>query len=352
MLNIYFITLAFIIPFCLLKKNKMMYMFIIIIFIMGFRDNATISVANFRQSDEYAYRNFFNSLIGTPFDITNIKSLEWVRYLLDWTIANTIGNSQVWIFIYSLITNFLFLRFIHIYVYPLWYGLFLFITIGLYTFQTNAIMSVTSAAILTLAIEPLLKRNRLKYFLIVAVAIGFHFSAIVMIPLYFLINNKIFRKSIIFWEILSLIIAINFKIITNFILIYTPYSQYLYQINSEKSYGVNIFRVLIFNIIYVFILYFSKKIKSISKVDLLFLKYTKILLFINILSSSYVYVHRFNELFSFTLIYMIPRICNSFNLKNRKIIIFIICILFFCFGIQQNKNILCENVIIRYLKNF
>lgn len=142
----------------------------------------------------------------------------------------------------------------------------------------------------------------------------------------------------------------KFKFIGNFILINTPYSKYLYFINSESNYGVNIFRILIFNIIYIFIIYFSKNIKNISKLDLLFLKYIKILMFINIVSLSCVYVHRLNELFSFALIYMISRICYTFNSKNRKIMIFIICVLFFCFGVYQNIKLSYENTLTRGLK--
>lgn len=356
MLSIYIFLLIFFFPLIFLKnsKNKIIFLYVIImlIIIAGFRDTSTPTLKLLHiQNDEYRNKLWLYSLIDTPLKIDNIESFEWASYFLDWLIMNLTKKVQVWIFIYSVITNFLFLKFIYKYIKPFWYGIFLYITVGLYTLQFNITASLMCAAILTLTIEPLIKQKKWKYFFIVFIAFGFHFSAVIMFPLYFFINNNLFNKGIIFWESFSLIIAANFKFIANIILINTPYSRYLQDINSENSYGVSIFRVLIFNIIYIFIIYKSKKLTNISKIDILFLKYIKILLFINIVSLNYVYVNRLNELFSFALIYMIPKICYTFKPKKRKIIIFIIYISFFCFGIHQNINIPYDNTAIKLILN-
>lgn len=351
MIKIYIISLILITPLFFLEKKinknlKMGYIFFVFLLIMGFRDNATISILNFRQSDEYSYRMAFNRLINSPINFKNIKSLEIGNYLLTWTMANIFKNSQSWIFLYSAITNYLFLNFIKKYVKPFWLGVFLYITIGVYTFQINAIRSVLAASILTLVVNPFINKKTIKVLIIVLLATSFHFSSIVLLLFYLYKNTNFMRKGIIFWLGISLLVMLKFKEITNFILIRTPYYYYIYQINN-KSYGVNGYRVFLFTVIYVLILYFYKKLKIKTKEDIFFEKGIKILLFLNIVSLAYVYVHRFNDLFYFALIYSIPRLLSLTKKDNRRRLTILIIFGFFIFGLQQNYNVLYENILFK-----
>lgn len=170
MLSIYIYLLGVFFPIYFLKnsKNKIIfcYIFIILILIAGFRDTSTPTLEFLHyKNDEYRYKIWLYSLIEIPFKIRN-NIFEWMMYSLDWLIANFTRNFQIWIFIYSFITNFLFLKFIYKYIKPFWYGVFLYITIGLYTLQFNITASMICAAILTLAIDPLIKQKKLKYFLL------------------------------------------------------------------------------------------------------------------------------------------------------------------------------------------
>ncbi|MGO2118134.1 MAG: EpsG family protein [Fusobacterium sp.] len=354
MIKIYLISLILIIPLFFFEKKmsknlRMYYIFFIFLLIMGFRDNATISVLNLRQSDEYNYRMFFEKLVNSKINLSNAKSFEIGNYMVTWLMANIFKFSQSWIFLYSFITNYLFLRFIKIYIKPFWLGVFLYVTVGLYTFQINAIRSILAASILTLVVKPFIEENTKKVFLITLVAASFHFSAWIMFFIYFFRKVFFLKKGVFFWLVLSFGVMLNFKKIVNIILIKTPYAYYLHRINSSNAYGVNMYRVGIFVILYILILFFYKKIKNQTKEDIFFEKCLKILLFFEIVSLSYVYVHRFNDLLYFSLIYLIPRILNTFEKKNKRILTIILVISFFIFGLQQNYGILCENILIRSL---
>src|SRR5690554_5971842 len=127
MLSVYFLTLVLVLPVLIITEKKsnslrrsnnlaILYTIIVFLLIMGLRDNATISILNGRQSDEYNYRRAFELLTGTDFTLYNVKSFEWVRYIIDWILANTFKNSQVWVFVYAFITNVLFVKAIKKYI--------------------------------------------------------------------------------------------------------------------------------------------------------------------------------------------------------------------------------------------
>lgn len=363
MIIVYLLALLLVIPVLIIqevlsnktinnRKNRYSivswYVIFILVMIAGLRDTASISLEFSRQSDEFAYRQAFNLLIGAPFSLSNIISFEWGRYFLDWTLANLFKDSQMWVFTYALISNVLFVKAIKRYVKPFWFGVFLFITLGLLSFQMNGTTTVLASAILLQGIDHVIERKFWRYFVVVFIAAGIHFSAWIMLPLYFLLTKKSFTKATPIWFVVSLVFMFGFNSIANFILPKTPYSYYLYQINSDQGYGVNIFRVLSFSVIYIFILYFTKKIKNFTVIDRYFTNMVIVLLSMNIASLAYVYIYRFNELFIFAIIYLLPRVIYSFRVSIRYSILIIIIITFFVFGLQQTWNVLYENILFKW----
>lgn len=77
-------------------------------------------------------------------------------------------------------------------------SLFVFITLGLYTFSFNAERQGIAVAIYCLAIPYLIKRDLLRYTLVVAVAAMFHRTIVVTLPLYFLFTMRFSPKSVLF----------------------------------------------------------------------------------------------------------------------------------------------------------
>ncbi|MGG3940326.1 EpsG family protein [Peribacillus psychrosaccharolyticus] len=321
------------------------YVILVFVIIIGLRDLASISIEHFIHNDEYQYRKSYDLLIGTPFTLSNINSYEWGRYLLDWTLANVFKNSQMWVFCYALITNYLYVRTIKRYVKPFWFGIFLYITVGVFSFQMNQTSSLLSSAILLLGINFIIERKFWKYLLVVIIASGIHFSAWIVLPLYFVLNKKFFTKGTVLWVIISVLFMSGFNYISNIILPKTPYINYLYEINSEDAYGVNIFRVLIFSSVFIFILIFKEKPLNYSRVDQYFSNVIVVLLAINITSAAYVYIYRFNEFFIIALIYMLPRVVYSFQRSVRYPILIVVVIGFLIFGLQQNWSELYKNII-------
>lgn len=76
-------------------------------------------------------------------------------------------------------------------------ALFLFITLGAYTFFFNGARQGVAAAICFFAIPWLLKHKPVQYFLLVGLAFTFHQTALIAAPLYFLASSRVGWRQIV-----------------------------------------------------------------------------------------------------------------------------------------------------------
>ena len=76
-------------------------------------------------------------------------------------------------------------------------GLFLFVGLGCWHFSFNIVKQCASAAILLCGFQALVKKDFKKWLIICLIASAFHFSALLMIPVFFLVNQRITLKQII-----------------------------------------------------------------------------------------------------------------------------------------------------------
>jgi len=82
---------------------------------------------------------------------------------------------------------------------------FIFITMGFYLFFFNGARQGIACAIYSLAIGPMLKRNFIKYLGYVILAILFHKTAVMMLPMYFVFNRPNTFKNNLFTFVLGCI---------------------------------------------------------------------------------------------------------------------------------------------------
>lgn len=318
--------------------------------IAGFRDTATISLNYGRQSDELNYRNRFYELQQTSFDLNQVDNFEVGRYLIDWTLANLFESSQIWVFFYALLTNYLYVKVIKKYITPNWAGVFLYITLGIYVFQMNGTASVLAGAVLAYSFEYIARKQFLYFLIVVLIASMIHLSSLIVLILYPILvpkeSQNIVFKSIV--AIASGVIGVFlFVQIANVILPYTPYDFYLSSLQTDDYHGVNILRVVFFVGLYLFIALLSRKIE-LNDFDKVMLNINFILIVLTIISFDYVYVYRFIMLFSISTIYLLAKLYLIFGRRNNVVLIScILGLVLFLYGLQQTVNVLYENIIFR-----
>ncbi len=165
--------------------------------------------------DRYIYGEVFDSAADNvtsrmPFAtfFTGWGFAEKGYMFYNWLLAHFTENRYIFILITTLLIYvFLYFSFYrHMKSYT--YALLLFL--GLWFFFTfTYLREVVAVAISSLAITYVIKRDFVKFILVVLIAYSFHHSALILLPVYFLPIKKWSPRTIIFFMILCLIMGLT-----------------------------------------------------------------------------------------------------------------------------------------------
>lgn len=156
-----------------------------------------IVVAGLRKGigDTSVYRHAYNNL-----------HTDFIRILLEYDMdpgffafssfikAFISDDSQVYIFICAALTIFLICFVLYKYSGDFGLAIFVFITMGTYINLMNGIRQYLAAAILFLIFPMIEERKLFKYMILVLIISLIHQSALIFLPLYFVVNNKAWGK--------------------------------------------------------------------------------------------------------------------------------------------------------------
>ena len=155
--------------------------------------------------------------------------MEPLFVLLNKSIG-ALGLSSQWIFI---ITAFLFCTIV---IYTIMrdselpkFSIFLFLGAGFYTFSMNGIRQTLACAITFCAMRYIREKKFVSFLICILIASGFHYTALAMIPIYFLQYVKVDIKKSLF--IILCVFLLKDKIID-------LYSHFLYSLDYYNSYLV------------------------------------------------------------------------------------------------------------------
>ncbi|TCB65060.1 EpsG family protein [Acinetobacter sp. ANC 4178] len=117
--------------------------------------------------------------------------IEYGYQLLDSIILNFTHNYFWLFFISSLFVIPAYLLTIKKLSINYYYSILIFVTFGFYTFFFNGLRQGIAMAICFFSLPYLIEKRIISYFIIIIFAAMFHVSALVMVPIYFLVNLKI-----------------------------------------------------------------------------------------------------------------------------------------------------------------
>ena len=158
-----------------------------------------------------------------------------------------------------------------------WISIFMFIAT---TFYSNLFLMKQSLALaISLYSLPfLLERKFLKFLLIIGLAYGVHYTAVVFLLLYFTFPKKLGKNYVLKYLLVGLIVYYGF----NFIIVYIMNYYQSYQVYLSDFRGANITPALISLSVFVFISIIYHPYKDISDSDKLFYLMAILLLTIDI----------------------------------------------------------------------
>lgn len=200
--------------------------------------------------------------------------------------------------------------------------LILLINPYLFLIHLSSIRQTIAICFVVFAFHFAKKRKLLKYLLFIIIAAGFHQSALILLPVYFLLNeSKLNKKRIIltFGFIVILLITPLFEIILNKALEYFP--SYYYYVEQDAQ---NSLRATLISSFFFFLIIFN--INKLEGKEIIYGKLSLFATVISILSIKLSMLTRVGMYFDIFLIIGIPLILSRLKNKVSKQILFIIII--------------------------
>ena len=289
-----------------------------------------IAVASLRYNngtDYIMYARVFNNIRNNTYSIT-VKSMEIGFYAL--VRLCTYLTSSYWFlfFLVSLIIVFFYFKGIWQESNNIVLSVLLFFLCGTFFDSFNGLRQYIAAAICFYALKYVFDGDIKKYFICVIIATLFHYSAIVLLLLYFIRKIVInIPKAVVL--IVSVVLGGN--IIFQLVLKIIGYTRYRYFLNSIEFKVIpteaSILYISIISIIFCIIILFNKTMTERQRIMFNLQVVTEIVV---LLSLFIPLISRVEYYFLPIEILIIPEMIKMIkNCQIRRIICFFICLMFF-----------------------
>jgi len=288
-------------------------------------------------TDAKYYKSFylqFKSMNYNIFSMFNILDMNEPGYLfVNYILAKIGGHHIVFFILMSLLTWFFFFKAFSEEKQILYLVIFFMFCTGFFSFTLNGMRQAISATIFLYSLKFITNRNLLKFLFFISLAACFHFSALLLFPLYFILpyisGKPIVWLSLTIISFFIIIVDLSFLdyIISNIPGGYAAFLQYseLFPQHFKTTYSVgNIFEL----IIGLFTIYFYTKQKYLHpKYKYIFIFSFIYTILLNIFWSIPILL-RFAAYFHLFQIYVLAIITKNYIVKNNYLATYIIFMVF------------------------
>lgn len=243
-------------------------------------------------------------------------------------------NPQFLFLIVAIIINILIMIFIRKHTEFFELGYFLFIALYFYYSSFNILRQWIAIAIFLYAIRYIYNKNFKKYLLCIFIACTFHKTAIITIPMYFILNMKLNKKNIIIVSltILMLYVGLDTILLKANSIFNINTTKYLNYFNKDDTIGAKGYAYSIITMMTLLIILFTKKQYLLKnehgKEDIIMLV---IMLAFSIMGINSMIFSRLQLYFLPYLVVIIPNILKVIIKKQRKFVYAVIMILGFAY---------------------
>ncbi len=289
-------------------------MFAVLVLLPGLRDASV-------GTDTSSYGYYFER------DYLQFSDLLSRDYLLDkesgfYLIAATAGliAHQYWVLFIMIAIVAVFCHLLSIYRYSInpVLSLFVFVTLGYYTFFFNGARQGLACAVYTLSFGALMQGKFWKYALWVFIAALFHRSVVIALPLYFLFRIPYSLKLLLAMVALAIVCTLTFDSLLNLgVLISSRYA--LYQtLQATGAQMLTLFSVCLCLFFLLFRSFVSVEERKIYDIFLNMFMFGSTIYIIVLFSSGYVELTRIAAYFQVTSIFLWPIIFGSIRRSIPK----------------------------------
>lgn len=329
MINLFIVTVSSTIAGIVSTKNKLYEKYFIFIAL-----GSLIFTSGFRYKVGTDYMAYYKGYIVSKTE--SIFEAKDVGFALLNKILNYVSsNPQMIFFVTSIIINVCVVIFLYKNSNKFSLSIYFYITTFTYYSSMNGVRQFVATAIIALAYNHIAERRFFKYLLYVLIASTIHSSALIMIPIYFLVNQNVISIKNIYVILGSVITFIFFTpvftwVVNNFER-YSEYKDYLF----NEGQGVNILRILVLLVPVIVMIIYIKRAKIIYGREIeIIINLCLIGSLFMIIAYKHMFIARFCIYFEFYYLLLLPRLCNMFDKKSNRIITSVVMVMYFLYSVM------------------
>lgn len=239
-------------------------------------------------------------------------------------------DPQILIFTVALITYILIAIILYQYSRLFELSLYVFITSGLFITSMNGIRQFLAAAIAFTGTRFIINGNWKAYMLIVLLASQFHNTALVLIPIYFIVRRRAWSSTTFILLFLAILIVLGFNQFTSVLFSALEDTQYgVYKVVEYQ--GANFLRVVVY-IVPVVLAYMGRdKLRKICPYSDYIVNLSLLALVFMLISTQNWIFARFVYYFGLYVLILISWVIKLFDQKEQKLIYYGVIVCYFIF---------------------
>ncbi|PPA69239.1 EpsG family protein [Jeotgalibacillus proteolyticus] len=321
-----------------IQSNKLLLMFaaVILILVSGLRSNI---------GDTFNYVNMYKDNQFTWEYVTANKDMGFG--VLQMILQKISTDPQIMIFTAALITNALVVIVLFHYSRMIELSLFVYITGGFYLVSMNGIRQTLAAAIAFCATKFLINGNFPAYAAIIILASTLHQSALILLPIYFIVRVKPWSKATIGLILLSIAIVIGFEQFTSLLFTTLEDTQYADYKNFAEG-GANLVRAVVGAVPLILAYIGREKLRALFPQSDVIVNMTLLSLIFMIVSTQSWIFARFSLYFNLYQLILLSWIVKLFRDRDEKFVYFMILVCYL--GYYYYESVVSLDII--YKSNF
>lgn len=325
------------------RKIYSLVIFILIFLVGGLRDT---TVGTDIQTYLYNYNNETVNLKSymNQIDLNSFfEGFEGGFQFLNSILKTFHFNDRLYLMFYSFIFSLSFVIFYYRYSKNFFISILLYITIGNFALSMTGLRQTMAIIIVLYSFKYVIKREFLRFLLLMVIAMSFHLSSVIFIPFYFLFGLNLKKKDIALIFCGLMLLLLFHDIVANHIVPFLTPQRYLRYLNLERTVEPKITLVAIS--ITFFSAWYWNIFENISIQEKKIVSYLFILSSmysaVNILALSNAPLNRLSFYFMPFNNLLIPYVLYYMKCKNKKFIlsiaIIILVLLYFRIAIPRGS---------------
>lgn len=289
---------------------------------------ALISGLRSNIGDTYFYKHAFEV---NDFTWNQVKTQENIGFwIFQMILKHFSDDPQILVFITAAITNILIILVFMKYSRHFELSTYVYITGGLYLVTMNGIRQSLTAAIIFTATRFIINGNFFAYALIVLFASTFHESALILLPIYFLVRYKAWSRATLMLLVIAVVIVIGFDQFSSILFSSLEDTQYGHYKDFQEG-GANIIRVAVFGSPLIIAFFGREKLREIfPESDYIVNMALFGFVFMIVSTQNWIFA-RFNIYFEMYQLILVGWIVKLFHEKEQRLVYLGVIVCYFLF---------------------